>query len=415
MKPQKESFIDKKRLSILVFTESFVQDNSALQYLIGMSSYQQFEVRFMPLLDQTKLDIEPIGKYVLIHEGKQISVVLEYPDANSLLGFYNVGLDGVEDPSELEIQKWAQKQILEGKERALPADIVVVSDDYGDNNYDTETVFLFSRFKDFIRHYLIFHKNYHISKRATIDEFFYYTYRHRCVFTNFQFFWMSVIEKHICEEYATALDNRLELFCICEDKIKIELYKTQNNVTAMWLKYHISYFVLLCTGILDNIAWIIDKNYGLQLEKKNKMHIDLVKNEFIHPLRNKSNSLATYISSQDIVCKILAIRELRDRIVHRDFIQTVGAEEKHKNSNYLMIDSKLRTKMIKAGFPENGFPISLDGFACIDLFVFLDYIHSTIEQIVDNTLEIINEELFGKNEEIVIWKMYGFGKEPELI
>ena len=107
---------------------------------------------------------------------------------------------------------------------------------------------------------------------------------------------------------------------ICFDQCKIEAYKSQNNTTVMYLKYHLSHLLLLITGTFDNLAWIINNQYDLKLHR---MKIDLRGKDFKEAVENRSPEIHEILTDEEIVAIIDAIRELRDRIVHRDFIKAI--------------------------------------------------------------------------------------------
>lgn len=261
---------------------------------------------------------------------------------------------------------------------------------------------------------MINNQKFFITPHYQIDELYYYIFRHKYLFKNFQHFWSSNI--HSLDEYNDALDNRLLQFSICLDKVKSLLWLKQNNITAMHLKYHISYLTLLATGIFDNLAWIINNYYNLELDKKCRLSIDLRKKDFIKVTKAKSTTISAFINSNVVRNKIDAIRELRDRIVHRDFIKTISSgNTKEISHNYLMIDADLKDKLINAGVSQSSFPFPGTTIYCADIDDFTDFIVESVVYITDGLLEIINNELFQGNKQVEIWKMLNFPCEPYIL
>lgn len=408
--------MERKKISILIYTESFLGHTDALEYLKNVASFDAFEVNYLPILDDKKESDLATCKYKHIRERNIIYSVIEFENGSGCIGTHNRILhENFDSLTDNELNKLSEKIIIEGNTYAAPFDVVVVSDKWASKKtLPQDQVLSFSQIKEFIRLYMIGKKKFHITPNYYIDEFGYYIFRHKCLFKNFQCFWSANIQS--LNEYNDALDNRLLQFSICLDKVNSLLWLKQNNITAMHLKYHISYLTLLSTGIFDNLAWIINNYYNLELDKKSRLSIDLRKDKFIKVVTTKSINIASFINSDNVLNKIDAIRELRDRIVHRDFVKTISSGNTKKIShNYLMVDVELKNKLINAGFPGSGFPFSDTTFVCVDIQEFTKFIADTVVYITDGLLEIVNNELFNGNKQIVIWKMLDFPCEPYIL
>ncbi len=410
------SLIEKKKISLLIYTESFLNCPQAIEYLEKTALFSEFEINYLPVLNNTiEVNVEE-SKYNHIRECNIIYSVIELKNASGCVGTHHRQLyQNFDYLTDSELDKLAEKIIIEGNAYAAPFDIVVVSDEWAHKNPSMETqVVSFSKAKEFIRLFMINNQKFFVTPHYHIDEFYYYIFRHKYLFENFQHFWSSTV--HTLNEYNDALDNRLLQFSICLDKIKSLLWFNQNNITAMHLKYHISYLILLTTGTFDNLAWIINNYYNLGMEKKMRLSIDLKKDKFINTIMIKSSALAGFIDSDIVRHKIDAIRELRDRIVHRDFVSTISSgSTKQTRRNYLMMDVELKNKLIDAGFSQSSFPFPGDSLACANINDFVDFIADSVVYITDGLLEIINNELFGGNKKITIWKMLDFPCEPYIL
>ena len=410
------SLMEKKKISLLVYTESFSNYPQAIEYFRKTSLFGEFEINYMPILNKSiEVNVEE-SKYNHIREQNIIYSVIELKNGSGCIGTHHrVLYENFDHLTDSELDKFAEKIIVEGNTYAAPFDLVVVSDEWAHKNSPLPNqVVSFSKIKEFIRLFMVNNQKFFITPHYHIDEFYYYIFRHKNLFENFQHYWSSTV--HTLDEFNDALDNRLLQFSICIDKVKSLLWFKQNNITAMHLKYHISYLTLLSTGIFDNLAWIINNYYNLELDKKSRLSIDLRKNKFINAVTTKSSALATFIKSDTVLNKIDAIRELRDRIVHRDFISTISSgSTKQIRQNYLMMDSELKNKLIDAGFSQSSFPFPEDSLVCADINDFADFISNSVVYITDGMLEIINNELFGGNKKITIWKMLDFPCEPYIL
>lgn len=401
---------------MLIYTESFSNCPQEIAYFEKVSLFDEFDVDYLPVLNNTiKVNVEHC-KYKHIREQNIIYSVIELKRSSGCIGTHNrVLLENFDELTDTELNKLSERKIIEGNTYAAPFDLVAVSDEWASKNLPlAHNVVSLSKLKEFIRLFMINGRKFFITPHNHIDEFFYYIFRHKYLFKNFQHFWASNV--HSLNEYNDALDNRLLQFTICIDKIKSLLWLPQNNNTAMHLKYHISYLTLLSTGIFDNLAWIINNYYNLRLDQKSRLNIALRKEIFIKGIKAKSPTLAAFIESNSVLNKINAINELRDRIVHRDFVKTIASgNTKQISHNYLMIDDELKDRLLNAGVSQSSFPFSNTSLVCADIGDFTNFIEESVIYITDGLLEIINNELFNGNKQVVIWKMLDFPCEPYIL
>ena len=416
MRKTDKSLFEKEKISILVYTESFSNSQQAIEYFEKIDVFDEFEINYLPILNsEIKVNVTQCN-YKHIREKNIIYSTIELKNGSGCIGTHNRVLhENFDCLSDSELDVLTEKIIINGNTYAAPFDIVVVSDEWADKNtLLSGQIVSFSKIRELARLFMINNQKFFITPYFHIDEFYYYIFRHKYLFKNFQHFWASNV--HALNDYNDALDNRLLQFCICLDKVKSLLWLKQNNNTAMHLKYHISYLTLLSTGIFDNLAWIINNYYVLELEKKSRLSIDLRKEKFIKSVNAKSSTLAAFISTAVVLDKIDAIREVRDRIVHRDFIKTIASGNTQQvNNNYLMIDVELKAKLVKAGFSNSSFPLSSTTFVCVNIDDFANFIETSVIYITDGLLEIINNELFGGNKQIAIWEMLDFPCEPHIL
>ena len=408
------NILEKDHLKILVYTASFSDDSVTMGYFKSLSEYKQVSVYYLPVNNCIEVNGERPGHYKHIKEKHNIYSTINFSDCSGCIGMHRE-INGIvfSELSESDLDSMTENIILSGNTYAAPFDFVVVSDAWAKINETVKNkVLSLTKFRETLRLYMIHTKQFYISPHSRIDELLYYTYRHKVVFHQFQPFWSSTVYRDSPDSFADALDNRLMQFVLCVDNIKIILMKEQDNITAMHLKYHLPYMTLLTTGIFDNLAWLINNKYDLQLSR---MKIDLKKPEYVDAVRVKSRALADLLSDETVHAKIDAIREIRDRIVHRDFIQTIRAGGRLASENYLFVDIVIKDKLLKAGFPAIGFLEITHSFVCIDITVFIDFFEDTVVQIVDDILKNINAEIYDSDTEICIWELLDMSQEPLVI
>lgn len=158
--------------------------------------------------------------------------------------------------AEDELDEIAEKCILHNRLSDI-FDYIVASDAWCEKHEEYDNIISYSEAKDILRLFLIQKKDFEIVNNVYIDESLYYIYRHKELFQEYQNFWSSILKsKNNADiDLANALGNRLLLFSMCMDNASIEAYKTQNNTTAIHIKYHVSYLLLLITGSFDSLAY----------------------------------------------------------------------------------------------------------------------------------------------------------------
>lgn len=365
-------------ISVLVHTKSYIENMEAIQYFCNATKIDSIEIYFMPPLEEKENVPVKAGKYT------------QYSKEN---------------------------RKINGRIKAELFDYIVCEEQEKKKDSCLTPVISYAECKEILRLFLVERKEFLVTEELRIDETFYYTYRHKYLFHELQNFWTKVCESGVIDDWSDALDNRLELMSICLDKCKIEALKPQNNCTVMHLKYHISYLLLLITGTFDNLAWLINNLYSLGLEEKNRQKIDLLKGTFKNYVKTKSLELYKIMSEDGFDHKIKAIRELRDRIVHRDFLQAVrgGNHKSEYDTSYLYLDLSAYQLLRQAGFESTTVSIKIGDNVCVDMMSFVNFAEQLVVHIVNSLLKVIAKEIYDSEENIVLWKMFDFPEKPYVL
>lgn len=402
-------------ISILVYTQSFLCDYGAYQYFKNADRLESIKVYFMPLLiTPDKSPAINTGIYKHTPEGNSIRTSVVFSDCS---GYAYFSPNTPQRKTDEELSKIAEEIMLRNPFHPLSFDYTVASDVWCYEHKGYDNVKSFSEVKEILRLFLVNKKEFELVEHYYIDESFYYIYRNRVIFKEFHNFWSSTVNdrNETNTDTANALGNRLILLSMCIDNTKTEAYKPQNNTTAMHLKYHISYLLLLITGIFDSIAWIINNLYGLGLEEKNRRQIDLINCSFRKKSKLQSAKIYTLLSKTEYVNRIEAIRELRDTIVHRNFINTISSGEGKSRQNYLWIDKTSSEKLLKAGFDEEGYFMRDDLLNLIYILRFVDFLQETVTNIVNDYLMNISNEIYHSSVQIPLHILYKFPSEPYVL
>lgn len=403
--------IESNSISILVHTEAIMNDPGALEYFCLASKLSPISVYFMPITHSEDMVSLNTGKYEQQQEADASFVSLVFPQcAVHVCSFRNTEY---KENSE-SYAKRTEAYILSGRFSSHLFDYIVTNQP-NTVVVEPETPIVDVRqCKEILRLFLIHSKQYMLTEYFTIDEFGYYLYKHKEVFSEFQNFWSAVCTNGVIDDWAVALDNRLKLITLCIDKCMIEANKTQNNKTAMHLQYHVAYLLLLVTGTFDNLAWIINKQYKLNLKK---FDVDLRKEKFCDTIKPLSQALHQIVTSDPFTSEIEAIRELRDCIVHREFIQSgTGVDIRKRSQNsYLFVDRGVYDLLLKAGLKTDKHTFVSKDNAFVLFEDFIGFTKDVIIRIVNSIIKIIAEEMYGAHNNYVMWRLFHFPSKPYVL
>lgn len=393
-------------ISILVHTESYLKDTSVLGWFVNANKLKNINVYFMPVL-AWDVDVPVItGNYANIIVNGRVHTSINFQNHSEIIYVHKYSTN---ESDENIYYKETEKYILNGDISTDMFNYIIAENINCENSIP---VLDFDECKEVLRLFLVHKKDFAITEHNSIDETFYYIYRHKQIFSEFQNFWSATCSSNSINDWADALDNRLLLIAICFDNCKIETLKQQNNVTVMQLKYHISYLLLLITGTLDNLAWLINNLYELKIEEDDRKKIDLLKWTFKKIVENKSLELFSFLDSDLFDEKILAIREMRDRIVHRDFMKIVRSDN---DNSSLWMDNIVYNKLKVAGFPEGKIKKKTKDMCFIDTLDFINFVENIIVEIVDNILKVISKDIYKSEEKYEIWRFLKLPQEPYIL
>ena len=398
-----------KNISILVYSKHFVNDSEKLRYFFNAAKLGSVKICFTPF-EQTETVLKipeyiQFCKYSVVRLDKQIRNMIQFPSGREVSFIV---------PQEEMREKCCYDEIERVIKRIDARDYgfhyAVCSDEWEGLKDCKFSTIPFLKCREVLRLFLIANEDFSFTERFETNEHLYYIYRHKVMFRKFQGFWSASVARGGELEWEGALDNRLQLIALGLDKVRIDMLKRQDNTRAMYLQYHMGYLLLLITGTFDNLAWIINNLYQLDFDK---MKIDIVKREFFNAVSSKSNRMARILSDENIKRRVLAIRELRDRVVHRDFIKTISTIEQDEKT-YIWIDEIAANKLLIGDLPSSTIKLKIGNRLCIDCFDFSQYLQRCVVLVVNSRLEVISEEMYGVTEEYNIEKLLKF-PEPYVL
>lgn len=402
---------NKNEITILVHTESILKDPDTIDFLLTANKLSAISILFMPVINpQSEIPFQT-GKYTYEFSEKTVTLSLVFSKVTVFRACFNKNLYQLS-----ELEKIAETCILNGNFSSPHIDYIL-SDQIKTPPINGSKIQIVSvkQCREILRLFLVNTKQYSVSERYTIDETLYYLYKHKAIFCEFQNYWNAVYKDKEISDWADALGKRLELLAVCLDKCLIETYKEQNNCTAMYLQYHVGYLILLMTSTYDNLAWLINIQYKLEID--NKYDVDLKKRDFLKRIKDHSSSIHSLLSNKLFIAELDVIRELRDKIVHRQYIQTgVGVDMLHKSKTcYLHIKQSIYTSLLKAKFVSQEKVLLAGEDAFIPIRSVIYFLRNVITKNVNQILKKITSEQYETKDNILIWKLFSFPCEPYVL
>lgn len=407
-------FSEKSDVSILVHTKSYLENEFAMSYFEKANLIEGIHISFLPVIGEDAKGVIT-GEYSHVAMPNRILSVLKFENCSGVIKIHNMP-----DPNttEAEYDVMTERSLLQGKCASQLFDYIV-SETTKPDPLDCEVpIVSFQECCEILRLRMVCCGDYHISEKFLIEETLYYIYRHKFILPAYQTFWSCCVNEGDLD-WANALDNRLNLLVRCLDQCKIATYKKTDNNSIMHIKYHLSYLLLLITGTLDNIAWLMNDLYKLDLEKEPKGHfnVDLKKTAFHKAILQKSSNAHSAITNDQFQNRLDAIRELRDRIVHRDFFEAFrgGKAGSRVEVSYFDADGPFYEKLKAAGFQNSDVAIRTESRNLIYMIPFINFLEKVTVEMVNELIKIMTKDIFGKEETVVLWKMLGFPCAPYVL
>ena len=154
--------------------------------------------------------------------------------------------------------------------------------------------------------------------------------------------------------------------------------------------------------------------YKLHLSK---FDVDLRKKKYHNAIEPFSQAIYQIITSDQFSKEIDAIRELRDHIVHRSFIQTGTGEfiRSKQRVSLLHIKQDVYNLLLKAGFKTSESLLITNNFVFILFEDFINFIREVIVRVVNSLIKVIAEEKYGANETYIMWELFQFPNKPYVL
>ncbi|MQR93680.1 hypothetical protein [Fictibacillus phosphorivorans] len=406
--PFDRSRSEESLLKILIHTDSIANDLSnkdrIIVSLLQMYHFPFLEIHFTPtnnkhaLMVMSEYGIEPIQ--YCFHEDTRSHVSLRNANYESIISFHNR-----KDNLMREINEKSKVKVIDlfaRNDEFYDYFIVAKEDGIYQTKSKRATDIPPEEVIELIRILLVNLGYFYVNPRFKINEGYYYLYRFKKLFSEFQPAWSIVVSGHGCgisDEIMNQFDSlsqRLEFICRATDKVSYFALKYANNDTQDNTLYHLGYLIMLITGAFDDLAWILTYIYDLRLSKMEVVLKEpLKKKRFYEQLMEKNKKLHDFLTSDYTQNVIKMYYPIRDALQHRQFVKGMKFSSSNGYENNVFALPKHTVNImenITEDSKEYGLVFSHQDSFLFDSHVFASKTMENITYIVNNTLVLIDWE-----------------------
>ena len=249
---------------------------------------------------------------------------------------------------------------------------------------------------ELVRILLTAHNRYYISAKLSVKEGFYYLYRFKRLFKEFQYAWTIATYAHgkglseKTNDYLDSLGRRLEFICRAYDKVAFFSLKTANHDVQTNELYHLAYFVMLITGVFDDLAHIIEEFYHMRIKGRKSISLRISPNEkpnkFYQVIQSENATLYEFLTAPDTQRDINAFYPIRDSLQHRELLRGIQYSkdfEMEKNVFELSGETADSLKMISDALT---YIVSWDNPCLLDPLPFIKWAQEVSIKLVNRVL-----------------------------
>jgi len=259
---------------------------------------------------------------------------------------------------------------------------------------------------ELVRILLIAHNRYYISTELRVNEGFYYLYRFKRLFKEFQHAWTVATYAHgtglseKINDHLASLETRLMFICMAYDKVAFLSLKTANHDVQNNQLYHLVYFVMLITGTFDNLAHIIKERYQLKINDRWDISLRIPQNkkttEFYKKLEYHNVNLHAFLTAMNTQRDIKIFYPLRDSLTHRELPTGVQLQQNSEiGKNVFELNNEIFEDLKKISDSPNFIIEIIKGNPCfLDPLSFIKWAQEVTITLVNCVLSSIDWDSF---------------------
>jgi hypothetical protein len=155
------------------------------------------------------------------------------------------------------------------------------------------------------------------------DDSYYYSYRASKLFPNAD---LPRVAKSIAGEHGFPQDlseqiesfrHRIELILRAADRVAYHSLRRPDGRAAGKCGYHLAYFIMLVTGLFDELAWTMAQRYGLELNPQKVVLRARKDKAFFGAISARNEHLHAYLNEPTTQAIIGLFYPARDQVQHR--------------------------------------------------------------------------------------------------
>lgn len=278
---------------------------------------------------------------------------------------------------------------------------------------------------------------FYLAPEMPISEWSFYVYRAMELFKGTQY--PSTVASYaqgntLAEKmgnYFASLMTRLDFICRAYDNIAFLSLKTANYNDQNRQLYHLAYYIMLTTGIFDDLAHIIEEFYQIRIRGRTNIILRIPPgkepNKFYQTLKLKNAALYEFLTAPNTQRDINTFYPLRDSLQHRELPKGVqfhhGMSETRKN--VLELNNETFEEIKEA---SGSLPFIIRGNPCLlDPYPFIQWAQAVTIELVNRILSAIDwdsicmtlpkdlqDEIRTRNENYKQWfgQLFGWPQEP---
>lgn len=333
-----EKINENNPIKILVHTKSFEKEltnqENRIMKIIKISEFKFIKIIFSPIKDKKIKEIlnknnieitnyECSEEFIVLKSERFSQVIHAQRNLNCLNGGFEKSIISGSQINHLDL--------FAGHDDYYDFFIIDDKDTYYNSNRKTEKDIGITEALEYIRILLVNNGFFYVVPHYTVDEDLYYLYRYKKIFEKFQHAWSIAVKNERNRQYTDvfhqldSLSERLNFICRADDKVKYYSKKTPKNGNKNNALYHFGYLIMLITGALDDLAWVIKHLYKLNLGKTQIVlkEYQTYESKLLKNLEHKNKKLYEFLQASKNQSIIKLFYPIRDSLQHRKFIKGV--------------------------------------------------------------------------------------------
>jgi len=321
MLPRKIDITKKPWVKILIHSDSFEQSSKNAAFLdLQNTTYAQIDVT--PTLNEKSIAFFlSVGIEVPQYKISNGSIAMYYSNGFKNAAFYPASKEGVDNHGVCSLSD--KDKFMSSRYDILLANI----DSEPKEDSHVSNIANLEQTKSFLR-ILFANNNVYLHRHNQyLDEGWHYLLRFKTVFDCYQDPWTLIV--YLRDQFPTinkamgSLSSRLNFILRAYEKVIYYSLDMDGADSHSLVLYHLGFFVMLCTGAFDDIAWINNNLHDFRLHRT---RVSLRGKPFQKKLKIANLSLFSLLQDQQMKESLESFYPIRDSLQHRNYLSSYTAQ-----------------------------------------------------------------------------------------